>query len=138
LVETGLAVRATSEWRPRVYPGLFTIQAQATRGIPLDRLEASIDSVLERLVKKGPTPLEMRDARTRIRRGAALAYEGASRTGFRLGYFATLRAPAYEDHLLSQLLAVRAEEVMERARELFQTDSRVVVRYEPTVGAADE
>jgi zinc protease len=138
LVETGLAVRATSEWRPRVYPGLFTIQAQATRGIPLDRLEASIDSVVERLVKKGPTPLEMRDARTRIRRGASLAYEGASRTGFRLGYFATLRSPAYEGHLLSQLLAVRAEEVRDRARELFQTDSRVVVRYEPTVGVSDE
>ncbi|MCI4373267.1 MAG: insulinase family protein, partial [Thermoplasmata archaeon] len=80
LVETGLAVRATSEWRPRIYPGLFTIQAQAVRGVRLDRLEETIDRVLDRLIKKGPTALEMSDARTRIRRGAALAYEGASRT----------------------------------------------------------
>jgi zinc protease len=138
LVETGLAVRATSEWRPRVYPSLFTIQAQAVRGVPLDRLESSIDAVVDRFMKKGPTALEMNDARTRIRRGAALAYEGASRTGFRLGYFAVLQSPAYEDRLFSQLLAVRAKEVRDRARELFQPDSRVVVRYEPTGGEIDE
>jgi zinc protease len=138
LVETGLAVRATSEWRPRVYPGLFTMQAQAVRGVPLDRLESAIDEVIDRLIRKGPTPLEMTDARTRIRRGAALAYEGASRTGFRLGYFAVLRSPAYEDRLFSQLLTVRAAEVQGRARELFQPDSRVVVRYEPTGGGSDE
>ncbi len=138
LVETGLAVRATSEWRPRVYPSLFTIQAQAVRGVPLDRLESAVDAVVERFMKHGPTALEMDDARTRIRRGAALAYEGASRTGFRLGYFAVLRSPAYEDRLFSQLLAVRAEEVRGRARELFRPESRVVVRYEPTGGGADE
>jgi len=138
LVDTGLAVRATSEWRPRVYPGLFTIQTQAARGVPLDRLEDGIEAVVDRLAEKGPTSLEMRDARTRIRRGAALAYEGASRTGFRLGYFAVLGSPAYEDRLFSQLLAVRAEEVRDRARELFRSDSRVVVRYEPTGGGADD
>ena len=33
LVDTGLAVRATSEWRPRVHPALFTVHAQAARGI---------------------------------------------------------------------------------------------------------
>jgi zinc protease len=138
LVETGLAVRATSEWRPRVYPGLFTVQAQAARGVPLDRLETAIDAVIDRLTSKGPTTVEMDDARTRIRRGAALAYEGASRTGFRLGYFAVLHSPAYEDRLFSQLLAVRATEVRDRARELFRSESRVVVRYEPTGGSVDE
>ncbi|MGA8275844.1 MAG: pitrilysin family protein [Thermoplasmata archaeon] len=138
LVETGIAVRATSEWRPRIYPSLFTIQAQAARGVPLARLESAIDAVVDRFTKKGPTPLEMNDARTRIRRGAALAYEGASRTGFRLGYFAVLHSPAYEDRLFSQLLAVRADQVRDRARELFRPDSRVVVRYEPTGGGVDE
>lgn len=138
LVETGLAVRATSEWRPRIYPGLFTIQAQAARGVSLDRLEVAIEAVVDRLAKRGPTRLEMSDARTRIRRGAALAYEGASRTGFRLGYFAVLRSPAYEDQLFSQLLSVRTEDVRDRARELFRPESRVVVRYEPTGGGTDE
>ncbi|MCI4373685.1 MAG: hypothetical protein L3K02_08625 [Thermoplasmata archaeon] len=60
------------------------------------------------------------------------------RTGFRLGYFAVLHSPAFEDRLFSQLLSVRAEEVRDRARELFRTESRVVVRYEPTSGVDDE
>jgi zinc protease len=138
LVEKGLAVRATSEWRPRVYPSLFTVQAQAARGVSLDRLETALGNVVERLARGGPTTVEMQDARTRIRRGAALAYEGASRTGFRLGYFSVLHSPEYEDKLFRQLLAVRAEEVRDRARELFRTESRVVVRYEPTGGSVDE
>jgi zinc protease len=138
LVETGLAVRATSEWRPRVYPGLFTVQAQAARGVNLDRLEVAIDKVIQRLCAKGPTALEMTDARTRIRRGAALAYEGASRTGFRLGYFSILHAPEFEDDLYRRLLAVRALEVRDRARSLFRPESRVVVRYEPTGGGSDD
>ncbi|MCI4365609.1 MAG: insulinase family protein [Thermoplasmata archaeon] len=138
LVETGLAVRATSEWRPRVYPGLFTIQAQAARGVTLDRLESAIEVVVERLCRSGPTAQEMRDAQTRIRRGAALAYEGASRTGFRLGYFAVLHSSSFEDQLFQQLLAVRPREVRDRARQLFGSETRVVVRYEPTGGAPDE
>jgi zinc protease len=138
LVETGLAVRATSEWRPRVYPGLFSVQAQAARGISLDRLESAIDAVIERFVRTGPTAREMHDAQTRIRRGAALAYEGASRSGFRLGYFAVLQSMAFEDRLFARLLGVRAREVRDRARRLFRPESRVVVRYEPTGGGHDE
>jgi zinc protease len=132
LVDTGLAVRATSEWRPREYPSLFTIQAQAVKGVPLDRLEATIRSVVDRLAKKGPTALEMNDLRAKIRRGAALAYEGASRTGFRLGYFSILGSPEYEDELFRSLLRVSTTDVRHRARELFRPESRVVVRYTPT------
>jgi zinc protease len=132
LVESGLAVRATSEWRPRVYPGLFTIQAQAARGVTLDRVETGIEGVTERLARSGPTRRELDDARVRIRRGAALAYEGASRTGFRLGYFAVLRSPEYEDEILRRLLAVTRAQVQAQARALFRPDSRVVVRYTPS------
>jgi zinc protease len=138
LVETGLAVRATSEWRPRVYPGLFTIQAQSARGVSLDRLEPAIDRIVRRLCDEGPTPVEMRDAQTRIRRGAALSYEGASRIGFRLGYFSILHSPEFEDQLYTRLLAVRATEVRDRARDLFRREARVVVRYEPVGSAPDE
>jgi zinc protease len=135
LVDTGLAVRATSEWRPREYPGLFTIQAQAAKGVSLDRVEAAVDSVVEWLVRKGPTRTELDDLRAKIRRGAALAYEGASRIGFRLGYFAVLRSPEYEDELYRALLGVTAAQVRDRAGELFRPDSRVVVRYTPSGGA---
>src|ERR1700691_5368138 len=138
LVDTGLAVRATSEWRPREYPGLFTIQAQAAKGVSLDQLESAVDSVLARLVRAGPTPTELDDLRAKVRRGAALSYEGASRTGFRLGYLSVLRSPEYEDELFRSLLHVTAPQARDRAQALFRRESRVVVRYTPTGGAEAE
>jgi zinc protease len=137
LVDSGLAVRATSEWRPRSYPGLFTVQAQAARGVSLSRLERAVENVVEKVARTGPTATEMDDLRTKIRRGAALAYEGASRTGFRLGYFSMLREPAYEDELFRSVLRVTAPEVRERARDLFRPEGRVVVGYEPSGGSGD-
>lgn len=137
LVDTGLAVRATSEWRPREYPSLFTIQAQAAKGVSLDRLEPAIDSAIERLSRSGPSRSEMDDLRAKIRRGAALAYEGASRIGFRLGYFSVLRSLEYEEEIFRALLRVSSAQVRERARALFRPESRVVVRYAPTGGDRD-
>lgn len=138
LVDSGLAVRATSGWTPHVYPSLFTVQAQATRGVSLDRLERRLSSVIERLARDGPTAKEMSDVRTRVRRGASLAYEGATSTGFRVGYFATLRSLDLEDELYRSLLRVSAKAVRLQARALFREDARVVVRYEPTGGSNDE
>jgi len=138
LVDPGLAVRATSEWRPRTYPGLFTIQAQAAPRVSLDRLEVAIERLLERMAETGPTATELADVRARLRRGADLAYEGASRTGFRLGYFSVLRAPEFEDELLRALLRVGARDVRNAARRLFRSEARTVVRYEPTNGRSDE
>ncbi|MGP8077974.1 MAG: M16 family metallopeptidase [Thermoplasmata archaeon] len=138
LVDTGLAVRATSDWRPRTYPGLFTIQAQAARGVGLDRLEEAIDGVVERVARHGPTATEMDDLRMKIRRGVGLAYEGASRAGFRLGYFSVLRSVAFEDELFRRLLRVTARELEDRARTLFTDPARIVVRYEPTGEARDD
>jgi zinc protease len=137
LVDRGLAVRATSEWRPRRYPGLFTVQAQAARGVSLDRLETEIGSVVERIARSGPTPTEMSDIRTKVQRGVALAYEGASRTGFRLGYFSMIGSPASEDRLFRAVMGVRAREVTQRARELFRDECRTVVRFEPTEDVTD-
>lgn len=138
LVDPGLAVRATSGWSPRFYPGLFTIQAQAAPGISLDRLETAIDSVVEKLTRSAPTAREMSDVRIRIRRGAAMSYEGATSTGFRLGYFSTLHTLRLEDDLYRRLLRVTARAVRDHARTLFRREARVVVRYEPTREGGDD
>ncbi|HXW67257.1 MAG TPA: pitrilysin family protein [Thermoplasmata archaeon] len=137
LIDPGLAVRAGTSWQPREYPSLFGIYALAAPGTRLDRLEERIDSVVAGLCRAGPTPTEIEDVRARIRRGAALVYEGASHTGYRLGYFATVARPEYEDELLRALLRVRAADVRERARALFRNDARLVVRYTPTDGGVD-
>ena len=132
LVDKGLAVRATSDWTPRVYPSLFTVAVQTARGVSLDRVEQRIGSVVDRLARDGPSAREMTEVRTRIRRGAALAYEGATVTGFRIGYFSTLGSLALEDRLYHALLHVSSRQIRDQARALFRPEARVVVRYEPT------
>jgi zinc protease len=132
LVDPALAVRAASEFRPRVHPSLFTISAQAAAGVHLDQLEAAVRTEIARLVQRGPTAEELTDVRTKVRRGAELAYEGASRTGFRLGYFSMLGAASFEPTLLRRILAVDRTAARRRAAELFAPGRDVVVRYEPT------
>jgi zinc protease len=131
LVDTGLAVRATSEWRPRVHPGLFTVHVQAATGVSLERLEGVLFRETKRLATDGPRPDELRDARTKIARASELSYEGATRTGFRLGYFATLGPWGFEDRLLRRTLATTSAQVREAARGTFVDSARTVVRYEP-------
>jgi len=137
LVEKGIAVRATSGWAPRFYPSLFTVQAQAANGVSLEQLEREVDRVIGRLCRDGPSAREMSDVRTRIRRGAALSYEGATAAGFRIGYFSTLHSTALEDELYHQLLRVSARAVHDQARALFRPEAKVVVGYEPKGGAPD-
>ncbi|MCI4327221.1 MAG: insulinase family protein [Thermoplasmata archaeon] len=131
LVDTGLAVRATSEFRPRVHPALFTVSVQAAGGVALDRLEAAVEKEGARLAHDGPTATELEDARTKVRRGAELSYEGASRVGFRLGYFAILGSPEFESRILQKILRVRRSDVQRQATQLFAPGRRVVVRYLP-------
>ena len=138
LVDTGLAVHASSEWRPRVHPNLFAIDAQAARGVSLERLEKAILAEVDRLSIHGPSAGELREAREKIRRGAELAYEGATRAGFRLGYFSAIARPEVEPELLDRLLKVTAQGVRDRAREMFVPERSVTVGFVPEGGGADE
>ncbi len=136
LVDRGLAVRAHSEWEPKIYPSLWTIFAQASDGIPLERLAGAVDRVLDRLSQEGPTEGELREMRIRLRRSARLAYEGASRTGFRVGLFSVLGGAGLGRRLFERLLTVRAKELRRVAGELLGRERRCVVRYEPRARSA--
>ncbi|HEV2316728.1 MAG TPA: pitrilysin family protein [Thermoplasmata archaeon] len=132
LVATGLAVRATSEFRPRAHPGLFVVHAQAAAGVPLARLETALFAELDRLATRGPTPAEVREIRHKLTQAALLAYEGPTRSGFRLGYFALLGQPGFEAELLGRSLKTTPGEIRAAAHDLFRTATRNVVRYLPT------
>ncbi len=132
LVDPGLAVRAASEFRPKVHPGLFTVHVQAAPGISPSRVESALDAEIDRLVRTGPTEHELELARTKLRRAAGLAYEGATRAGFRLGYFAMFGGPKLETTLLNRVLRTRREEVHARARALLRPVARTSVWYLPT------
>lgn len=136
LVDPGLAVRATSEYRPRVHPGQFTVQVQTVGGSSPERVERALDAELERFTTRGPTDAELRAARTKLQRAALLSYEGATRVGFRLGFFSMLHDPGFETRLLNAMLRVTRRQVREAARALFLPEARTTVWYEPEGGAA--
>jgi zinc protease len=136
LVDTGLAVRASSEWRARRDPGLFHVHVQAAAGVSLDRLEVAVEQEVERLIRDGPTATELADARIKIARGAELAYEGATRAGFRFGYLALLGPTTLERRWLGELARTPASAIREQAKTLLTEERRVVVRYEPEEGHA--
>lgn len=131
LVRTGLAVRASSDYRPRLYPALFSVEAQAAPRIPIDRVEDALRSEVRRLCREGPTASEWADARATVARGAQLCYEGSTRSGFRLGFFGIQGSLSREPTLLRQLLRVTREEARDVARRLFREDGSVSVRYVP-------
>ncbi|MGI0053299.1 MAG: M16 family metallopeptidase, partial [Thermoplasmata archaeon] len=120
LVEPGLAVRATSEWRPRANPGLFGFHLQSAPGVTLERLRTALFDELEAVARDGPTDEELREIRRKVRRSAELAYEGPMRTAFRLGYFAQLGDRGYERSLLAEILRTPASAVRTQARTLFR------------------
>ena len=136
LVRNGLAVRATSDYRPRFYPGLFRLQALAAPGVDLDRVEEALREEVRRLRRDGATAAEWSDARAIVARGARLAYEGSTRSGFRLGFFGVNGGLAREGQLLRALLRVHRSEVRSEAERLLTDDSSVTVRYTPTEAPA--
>jgi predicted Zn-dependent peptidase len=99
--------------------------------VSLDRLEEAVRTQVRRLSSGGPTALELSEVRTKVRRGAELAYEGASRSGFRLGYFSMLGPDGFEGRLLRQILAVDRRAAKQQAARIFRPGREVVVRYEP-------
>ena len=137
LVRAGLAVRASSDYRPRLYPGLFTLEAQAASRVAIETVEDALRAEVRRLRREGPSPAEWADARTIIARGAQLAYEGSTRSGFRLGFFGINGPLSRERELLRQVLRVSRSEARLEAERLFSEESSVTVRYEPTGGPAE-
>jgi zinc protease len=136
LVDTGLAVRAGSDWPPRVHPGLFSLFAQAAPGVSIDRLEARLLDESERLVRTRLSPHELRRLKERVIKGASLAWEGSTRTAFRLGFFRSLGDLSWDRSIFARALKMRPEELREAAREVFREEGRSVVRYEAVPGAA--
>ncbi len=130
LVDRGLAVRAGSDWPPRVHPGLFSLFAQASPGVPGDRLESALLSESERLTRGLLGPAELRRLKERLVRGASLAWEGSTRSAFRLGFFRSLGDLRWDRSIFERALRLRPEDLRETARELFQGPARTVVRYE--------
>ncbi len=130
LVDTGLAVSAGSDWRPRVHPSLFSVWAQAAPGVSLDRLEEAVRAEVDRVRRRRVDPGEMARLRAKLVQGARMGWEGSTRSGFRLGYFWALGGRHLDRSVLRECLRLSPGDIREAAEEIFQDDRATVVRYE--------
>ncbi|MFL5518308.1 MAG: M16 family metallopeptidase, partial [Gemmatimonadales bacterium] len=64
-----LATDVNASLDPREIGGLFTIQASARPGVELARVEQAVNQELARFLIGGPTPAELRRAKTQFRAG---------------------------------------------------------------------
>lgn len=130
LVDKGLATRAGSSYAPRVDPGLFTIFAQAAPGRRAEELVEAVGAVTHALGRKLIPREELRHLRQRLLRGKTLAWEGATGSAFRLGFFWAMGDLSLEPRLFSEALRVTPQQLREVASGLFQERVLNVVRFE--------
>jgi len=129
LVDTGLAVRALSDWRPRVHSSLFSLWAQAAPGRGISELEDALLREVRLLRERRIPSSELRRLKEKLVRGANLGWEGSGRSAFRLGLFSALGDPSLDHRILQDALRATPRDLQRAASELFCEESQNTVRY---------
>jgi zinc protease len=131
LVNTGLASAVNGALMPTAEPFLYTISMTATDGTPLDRLEETALSELDRMRAHGITPAELVKAKNQLR--ARLVFENDSITNIahQLGFFETIASWSLYPTIVRHIDAVTLDEVGVVASERLKASRRTVGRFEP-------
>jgi zinc protease len=131
LVDSGVASAVNGTLLPTEEPFLYTISATATAGVPLDRVEATALSEVERARMNGITPQELQKAKNQLR--ARLVFENDSITNIahQLGFFDTIASWRIYPTLSHRIDAVTIEDVSRVAAARLKPTSRTIARFEP-------
>jgi zinc protease len=118
---------------------MFLVVATPRPGVPVEKLERTIDAELDRLAKAPPSREELERAKNKLEAGAVFSLEPVGGFGGRAATLANyqLRAgdPGYLDDDLARYRAVTAEDVSAAARDWLRKDRRVVLTVTPKGGA---
>jgi zinc protease len=126
LVETQLAVRAGSSYRPAIDPGLFYLSGTVRAGHTLDELERAFLAEIDRLYQEGVSEEEVVKARKQARAQFAYATESASNQAYWLGIMEMLGDWRRFDGFLDELEAVTVEDVDRVARRYLTLDNGTI------------
>jgi len=117
---------------------MFLVVATPKPGIPVERLERTIDEELARIAAAPPTREELERAKNKLEAGAVFSLEPVGGFGGRAATLANyqLRAgdPGYLDDDLARYRAVTSADVSAAAREFLPKDRRVVLTVVPRPG----
>lgn len=139
-----LLAQSVGAWQFSMQLGsLFRIDATAADdSAPLDRIEAAIDSELDRLRRDGPTDSELERVKAQAETEAVASLQRLTERADRLNaYDAHLGDPDGFARDLERYRAVDAASVRDRARALLDPAARLVLRVRPGEGrgpAADD
>lgn len=131
LVETELAVDATSSFGPTIDPGLFTFQATLAPGVEHAAIEAAIWAEIERVHAEGVTEAELQKAIKQTRAQFVYSSESVTNRAFWLGFSAVVADLNWLATWADSLSAVTSDDVRRVAQLYLKPEQQTVGWYVP-------
>lgn len=138
LVNRGLASSVGGFLAPTAEPFLFSLSATVAEGQSLAAVEETALAEVDRLVREGPTAVEVATVQAQLR--ARFVYDGDSVTdvAHQLGYFATIGRWQEWHEAFGRLDAVTVEAAQRAAARYLTADNRTIGTFEPTPAGRGE
>jgi predicted Zn-dependent peptidase len=130
--ERQIALAAYTSFLSRIDPGLFEIYVEMRPGRTAAEGEAAVDSVLDRLIREGPSPRELTKARNLLEAGFIKALKTNNGVGQTLGYYEHVFGDYREMFkTIDRYRAVTAEDCKRVAKKYFDPQKRTVAVLVP-------
>ena len=131
LVDTQLAVAATSSFGPTLDPGLFSFVATVRAGHSLEEVEEALFAEVERVAREPVAEEELARVLKQTRAQFAYSAEGVTNQAFWLGRMELIGSYTLLDTFLDNLSRVTAEDVQRVAAEYLTPRNRTVGWFVP-------
>ena len=126
LIEGDLASEVSTSVVPTRHPYLYRIVVTAKQGIEPVRIEAALDTEIDRLARGDLEPRDLERARNQFLARYALESESTTDAAHQLGFFETIGGHALFLDLPRRVAAVGAADVARLARARLAADRRTV------------
>ena len=131
LIEGDLASEVSTSVVPTRHPYLYRIVVTAKQGIEPVRIEAALDTEIDRLARGDLEPRDLERARNQFLARYALESESTTDAAHQLGFFETVAGPGYFDRLAANVEAVTPAEVADTAARRLASGGRTVGWFRP-------
>lgn len=131
LVESELAVNASSTFRPALDPDLFSLHITPAPGVAHQQVEDALWAEMESICRDGVRDDELRKAVKQTKAQFAYSSESVTHQGYWLGFSEVVTGLEWLDGWLERLSAVTAADVQRVAHTYFTPARRTVGWYIP-------
>lgn len=136
LVEGGLAVDASSSFRPTIDPDLFSFFVTLAPNVEHAQVEAALWTEIDQIKEYGVTRAELEKAIKQTKAQFAFSSESVTHQGYWLGFAEMVASLDWLQTWVEKLTAVTSDDVQRVARVYFSRSKQSIGWYLPN--AADE